>query len=127
METNETDGWFNGRFLLGLMLIVFGLVMLADRLEILVLRFSGNLWPVILIAFGILKMVDPPVQRGVRRTRRSGAWLIYIGLWGLVNEFRLFGLYYDTSWPLMIVGVGLATIWRSFEGPHDGRIEEKRS
>jgi uncharacterized membrane protein HdeD (DUF308 family) len=127
MQVNDTDRRVNGRLLMGIMLIVCGLVLLADRLDIVTLRFSANVWPVIVLAFGIIKIVDPPVHRGVRQSRRSGAWLIYIGLWGLVNEFRVFGLGYATSWPLMIVGVGLATIWRSVEGNHDGRIEETRS
>ena len=46
---------------------------------------------------------------------RSGVWLILVGLWGLVNEWRLFGLTYGTSWPLLVMASGAMMVWRSFD------------
>jgi Domain of unknown function (DUF5668) len=100
--------------LFGLALVVLGALMLADQLSLGELE---NSWPVFPIVFGIWKLIHPPPSGRVMRSRRPGMWLLYIGAWGIVNEFHLFGLSYEKSWPLMIVGVGLMLVWRSFEGP----------
>lgn len=106
----------------GIVLILVGLVLMMDRLDWPVgLLLSARYWPFILIALGILRLMDPPVARGTgHRSRRPGAWLIFIGCWGLVNEFRVFGLGYATSWPILVVGAGLSVVWRALEpGPTD--------
>ncbi len=53
---------------------------------------------------------------------RGGIWMIFIGIWGLLTEFQVFGLDYHTSWPLLIIGAGLKMVWRSLEGPGVRRI-----
>jgi hypothetical protein len=100
--------------LFGLALIAVGSALLIDRLT--PLSFDGRFWPLILLVLGGVKLAWPSGE-GDRRSRRPGAWLMFIGLWGLVNEFHLLGLEYGTSWPLMIVGVGIMVIWRALEGP----------
>ena len=99
-----------GQLMTGLVLILVGIAFMVDRITIL--DVDGGWWPFILLAIGAVKFFAPA------GSRRSGAWLLFIGCWGLVNEFHLFGLDYRTSWPLLIVGVGIMTVWRAFEGPH---------
>jgi hypothetical protein len=106
----------------GLALIVFGALMLVDRLSSV--EFDSG-WPFIPIVFGIWKLIDPPPSGQVMRSRRLGSWLLFIGCWGLANSVHLFGLSYDTSWPLLVVGAGLTLVWRSFEGPDMPRREER--
>jgi hypothetical protein len=101
--------------LFGLVLIVVGVAFLFDRLAFvdLELRF----WPFILIVLGAVKLLTASRPGRVSRSLRPGVWLLFIGLWLLVNENHLFGLDYETSWPLMIIGGGLMIVWRAFEGP----------
>lgn len=119
METHEYAGDTpesnRTRIAIGVMILLFGLIMLADTLGVAGIHMDGRYWPFILLVIGGFRLMDPPVRDGLRRSRRTGAWLLYIGVWGIVNEFHLFGLDYDTSWPLMIVGVGLAVIWRALD------------
>lgn len=109
----------SGRVVVGLVIVAVGVVMLIDRtgLADISLHLSGRFWPFILIALGIARLFDPPRRRHGRPSSRSGGWLLWIGLWGLVSEFHVLGLDYETSWPLLIIGVGLAMVWRAFGGP----------
>ena len=116
-QTDERDGGRSMVHLMtGLVLIVVGIAFMVDRITIL--DIEGRWWPFILLVLGAVKFVAPSASRRGIGSRRPGAWLLFIGLWGLVNEFYLFGLDYATSWPLMIVGVGIMIVWRAFEGPH---------
>jgi hypothetical protein len=99
----------------GVALLVFGMVMLVERLASI--DFHVRDWPFFVIAFGIWKLIDRPASGRVSRSWRSGVWLLFVGGWGLVTELHLYGLDYDRSWPLVIVGAGLMLVWRSFDGP----------
>ncbi len=107
----------SGAILVGLMLTFIGLALLADRTGFSAIHLTGKLWPFVMIAFGVSRLLAPPVLRdGKRPSRWAGIWFVYLGLWFFVNEFRVFGLWYNTSWPLLIVGTGIGMIWRAIEG-----------
>lgn len=118
-----------GRIIVGLGLIALGGLLLVQRNGWMDVDLSGRyLWPFIVLAFGVARFADPGYHAGRRRSRRSGAWLLAIGLWGIVNEFHIAGFDYRTSWPLLIVATGLAVVWRSVEEPERGagrRIREQ--
>lgn len=117
MDTQEREeGGNTGRIVVGLGIVLLGVVMLIDRTGLADIQLSRHFWPFILIALGLVRMVDPPRHHG-RRSRRSGGWLLWIGLWGLVSEFHVLGLDYDTSWPLLVIGVGLGMVWRAYGAP----------
>ena len=116
-RTDERVGRPTAQLMMGLVLILVGIALMLDRITIL--GIEGRWWPFIPLALGAVKFIAPSASgRGTGSSRRSGAWLLFFGLWGLVNEFHLFGLDYATSWPLMIVGVGIMIVWRAFEGPN---------
>jgi len=119
MDNNdEPQGAHRGRVLAGLLIIAAGVMLLADRIGISGIHLSGRYWPLLLMAFGVVRLFDPAAgRRGGRRSRWTGAWFVYLGLWGFVNEFHVLGLDYGTSWPLLIVGAGIGMIWRAFEDP----------
>ena len=103
------------RIIWGLFVIIVGLVLLADRTDLIPFHFSGNFWPLVLIMLGVLKLAQPlDARRG--RTRRSGGFLIFVGGWGLINELHIGGLDYRTSWPILVIGVGVAMVWRAWQG-----------
>jgi len=119
MDNNlEPQDTHRGRVFAGLLIIAAGLVMLFDRIGISGFHLSGRYWPFLLVAFGLVRWLEPTLRsNGRRRSRWSGAWFIYLGFWGFVNEFHVLGLDYDTSWPLLVVGAGIGIIWRAVEGP----------
>lgn len=113
-----------GTAVVGVALMLIGAGILADRFDLWRIRVSTDFWPFVPLAFGLARMIDPPVRDG-RRSRRSGAWLVYIGVWGLVSEYGVFGFHYGNSWPLLIVAAGLNMVWRSLEPPPERRIQVK--
>jgi hypothetical protein len=116
-----------GRVFAGLIIIAAGVMLLADRIGISGIHLSGRYWPLLLVAFGCVRLFDPPTRRnGARRSRWTGVWFIYLGFWGLVSEFHVFGLDYNSSWPLLIVGAGLGIVWRAFEDSGNRQCQQTR-
>ena len=104
-----------GQIAVGLIVVAMGVMLLVDRHFGADTRLIRSWWPFVLISWGPYGWRPPGRSCGVR-PRRSGAWLIIIGLWGLVSESHLFGLTYATTWPLLVIGAGVMIVWRS-----DGR------
>jgi len=108
----------HGRVLFGMFLMAAGTLMLVERLQLAEVRLTSHLWPLFPIALGLVRLIDPPVRPDGRvRSRRSAIWLLLLGGWGFVNEFQLYGLRYDNSWPLLFVIAGLNMVWKSVERP----------
>jgi hypothetical protein len=42
-------------------------------------------------------------------------WLLFVGGWGLLNEYRLFGIHYGHSWPILLIGAGVLMVWRAMD------------
>jgi len=93
----------------GLVLMLVGVLFLLDNLRLVHFRFFSDAWPLILVVFGVVRMIDAP-------ERSSGLWLVAIGLWLLINENEIWGLTYHDSWPLLIVVAGLSMVWKALRG-----------
>jgi hypothetical protein len=107
-----------GRIVGGIAVVLVGLSMLANQIGYGDgLHLSGRYWPLILIAIGIVQIAEVSERDGRPQSRRKGVWLLFLGAWGLVNEFHAFGLDYGTSWPLLIIGAGVLMVWRAVENP----------
>ena len=115
-------GGADRRRFFGITLIVFGALMIVDRLTSV--EFDTG-WPFFAIALGVWKLVDAPPSGRVLCSRRLGVWLLFIGCWGLLNSVQTFGMDYGNSWPALVVGGGLNLVWRSFEGPDMTRRQER--
>ena len=106
------------KIVFGLVVMGIGLLLLLDQMSWWGFRWNVPLWPWILIVIGISKFSDRPADdRGRLRGRRSAAWLMFIGAWGLLNEYRLFGIHYGDSWPILVMGAGAFMVWRSIDPP----------
>ncbi len=120
------------RMVIGLLIVGAGVVLLwaqfADATPI------TRLWPLLLIALGASRLFSPgptvaysgPERQwlangcGVRSARwhqRRGAWLVVIGVWLLMDQLRIASA--STTWPLLLVAMGLGLVWRSL-GARDG-------
>ena len=112
-DRERTPG--EGDILFGIVLILVGFAVLADQADWVHWTIWLNSWPFILLAFGMARLVAPGYHHGRRRPRRSAMWLLAIGIWGAVSEYRLLGLNYGTSWPLLVVAAGLNMVLKSFD------------
>ena len=85
----------------GVLIIAAGVLLLIERTGLADIRLTTQIWPILPLGLGMLRLIDPPMHRG-RQSRRSAVWLLFLGCWGLVNEFHVCGLDYDNSWPLLV-------------------------
>lgn len=72
----------------------------------------GSLWrysPLILVAMGIAKIIQPDKDED----RISGLTTALFGVWLLCNFMGIFGLSFSSSWPLMLIIIGLGIVLRS--------------
>jgi len=105
----------DGNVLFGIVLILLGVAVLADQADWVHWTAWLNFWPFIVFAFGLARLIAPGSHQGHRRPRWSATWLLAIGIWGAVSEYRLFGLNFATSWPLLVVAAGLNMVFKSFD------------
>ena len=114
-----------GRVLFGLMVMLVGAFLLADRFDWWGVHVRLPLWPWILVFIGLARW-QSAVDRG-RRMSRSALWLIAIGTWGFITESHLFGFGYRRGWPLLVLIAGVFIVWRAVDPPADRRGRSERS
>ena len=97
-------GWAG--VVIGLMIVGLGVLLLIDQTGMFGWRPSWNLWPFLIIGAGLARFstVKPDGTR-------DGGWMIAIGVWLLFNELRI--LRFRDSWPLLLVGIGVHTMWKA--------------
>jgi len=101
-------GWAG--VVVGLMIVAIGLILFLDQTGLLDWRPTWSLWPFIVIGLGLARLATPR-QDGTR----EGGWLIFIGSWLLLNELQV--LRYRDSWPLILVAIGIHTMWKAVGRP----------
>jgi hypothetical protein len=101
-----------GRTVAGLFLLAIGALMLAGNLGLDVPRRIWSYWPFLLLALGLVKLLWP----GAPDDRRSGFWLVVVGLYGWINLWHLFGLDWGSSWPIFLIAAGVTILFEGFGG-----------
>jgi hypothetical protein len=106
------------RILFGLIIMIVGSLMLIDRLDWWGFRMNVPFWPWLLLVLGLARLGDQSADsRECAKSRRIAAWFVFMGAWGLLNEYRLFGAHYRQSWPLLLIGAGALVVWRALDPP----------
>ena len=100
--------WGSGRLFVGGLLIALGLVFLLMNLDIIERFPIWRFWPLILVAIGINKLLQP-------FHRSEGFWLLALGLWMQWNVLKLFGYSWGDTWPAALILLGIYWMWESFE------------
>jgi hypothetical protein len=95
---------------IGLTIAGFGIVLLIDQMGLFGWQPSWSVWPFLIIGFGFARYAAPRPDGS-----RDGGWLIFVGVWLLLNEMRI--LRFRDSWPLILVGLGVQTMWRALVRP----------
>ena len=102
-------GW--GGVFVGLMIVGLGIIVLVDQTGLLGWQPSWSIWPVLIIGLGLARFAAPRPDGS-----RDGGWLIFIGVWLLLNEMRV--LRFRDSWPLILVAFGVHTMWKALVQPN---------
>jgi len=134
MDQQQSFRW-NGRATFGVLVLLFGAMLLLNNVDIIDVGPLWRLWPLILVVIGVNTLLnshygqDSGVGVWRRRDRRphagGGVWLIFLGLWFLLSLNHPWGLHFKDTWPILIIGWGASLLWRSAANPHQTRIAEE--
>lgn len=86
-----------------IVLISVGAIFLLNNLHIFYFQDVWRYWPTILIAIGLVKLVDSQNQSG----RTSGAILLVLGAIFLVPNLGFWDVSIGQLWPLFLIGLGV--------------------
>jgi predicted membrane protein len=110
----------------GIILVAIGALFFLHNLHIFYIRDWLRFWPAILVAAGIVKLVDGPTNSA----RTAGGVLMGVGGVLLAQTLGyLDGLSLGDLWPLALIGLGVLLLFqRSFEwtGSRGDRVINKR-
>jgi hypothetical protein len=95
-----------GRLALGLVLLALGALMLSDNLGLDLPIRLWNLWPLVVVGLGAIKMLWP----GDAEERTSGFWILTGGLYCWISSWRLFGLHWGSAWPIFLIAIGVQIV-----------------
>jgi hypothetical protein len=98
----DSDGIF-----WGVLLIAGGTALLLQQLGVADLSWiMRTFWPLFIVLIGLSKLMH-------RRSIWSGLWMIALGAWLQAVTLHLYGLTYNSSWPLLLVILGSGMIGRT--------------
>lgn len=94
---------------LGLIIVAVGVLFTLDNLGVLYAHDYLRYWPVLLVVYGISKMIQPQGRPG----RLWGLLITFAGAALLLDKLYFLSFSLWDFWPLFIVAIGLSMIWRS--------------
>ena len=109
MENNNITNRSNDRFWTGLILIIIGGVLFADRMGFDFPHWIFS-WQMLVILIGIIS--------GIKHRFQNNSWLIFIAVGGffladeIIDDWHMKPFF----WPLMIIGLGILFILRPNRG-----------
>lgn len=95
--------------LVGLAIILFGLLLTGDNLDLFEADELLRFWPLALVAFGLLKSAQSDVTSG----KVFGGVVALVGLLLTVENVWDVDLDIGRWWPLILVGIGATIVWRA--------------
>lgn len=98
--------------LVGIVIILFGVLLTGDNLDVFEADDVLRYWPLALVAVGLLKTAQSEATSG----KVFGGVLTLFGL--LLTAESLWDIDLDLGrwWPLILVGVGGTIVWRALRG-----------
>ncbi len=103
------------RMVIGIGFMLFGGLLLLDRLDILSAGYVLRLWPVILIAIGLQQFFNPRSgPSGERTFPRNGVVWMAIGGVLLLESLRIVRVsIWELFWPAVLIAVGVRLITKT--------------
>jgi hypothetical protein len=107
-DNQPNHGWENGHRLIPAVIVIgIGVLFLLNNLNILYFHEWARYWPVILIAIGLVKLVDADSPGG----HVGGAILVGLGAIFLGQTLGYFNVRLHDLWPLFLIGAGLLMLF----------------
>jgi len=117
MEPNDYQDPQSGRIqhgaIPGLIIIAIGVLFLLDNFHVVYVREWWRYWPVVLIAVGMVKLVDATYATG----RIVGGVMMGVGALILGNNLGVIDVTIEQLWPLILIGIGLVMLGARIWGP----------
>ena len=105
------------RLVFGLAVMVLGLLLTLDNMGVLEAREYVRFWPVVLIAVGLSRFLQPP------EVCPRGPALVWIGVGVAFLLNTLHVIRIRQLWPLVLLLVGGSMVWRALTIPRRSRGE----
>ena len=125
-------GTDTSRIVIGLVILVLGVLFTLDHLDIVDVGQFWQWWPLILVAIGLGKVMQPSSARG----RGFGAVLMLVGLWWLLDNLGVVEYSVWDLWPVLLILLGASILFRATQWgtrrleqppppptPHEGGFE----
>ncbi len=112
MKNEPTRSSIPSQVILGIFVIGLGVLFLLDNLDIFNFNRAISFWPAAFILFGIIKLLDTQSPNGVL----VGSILIGVGMVMTINRLGYFHINMRALWPLLIIFLGGAVIYRAVKG-----------
>ena len=106
---HREDAGASERLVPAIVLIAVGAIFLLNNLHLVYAHDLFRYWPAILVAVGIVKLVDSQDNSG----RAGGGVLVALGGIFLAQSLGFLDIRFWDLWPLILIGIGLAML---FEG-----------
>ena len=107
--SDETKSGLNPAVLNGGALILVGVLLLLDQMNIIIFDF----WALVFFVVGLLKVL----QSGNSTGRLWGILFMAAGAGFEVEHLGRLRLHLDRTWPVFVIAAGLILIWRAYQQP----------
>ena len=112
----------NRHWMTGLILITVGALFLLDRLDLLEPGALRHSWPAVIALVGLGKLFT--AQQAEQRA--WGGFLVFLAGWLFASIEHLWDLSFRTSWPLILIAVGVTHIICGLAGARDSSKQEAK-
>lgn len=112
----------NRHWMTGLILITVGALFLLDRLGLLEPGALRHYWPAVIALVGLVKLFTARQAE----QRAWGGFLVFLALWIYASIEHLWDLSFRTSWPLILIAVGVTHIVCGLAGTRDAPKQEAK-
>jgi predicted membrane protein len=106
----KSSSFFSSEAVIGFLLLVFGLAILLENLDLMRAHEVLKYWPLILVVFGLIKMFESGPTGG----RIFGLILAIVGLFILLDNLDIMYFHLWDLWPLILVAIGVSMVWRVY-------------
>lgn len=97
---------------LGAMVVALGFMLLLDNLGIVRFHDLWQYWPVLLIAYGVSRVVDSHSPSGYF----WGGGIALTGAFLLLDNLDIIPFNAEVFWPILLIAFGLSVLVRALEG-----------